>query len=139
MDMPACVQFDFQNSQHIRAGGIELKRRKLTSQYLQLTSFPYLTFTTNSFLQITKDARNKIDIKCGLEFFPILIPYFRKIEINCIILRLIMPDIANTSLILFNVTSLIFIDFCLQYFGETLRINYQVLVLLFFHGKKNSF
>ena len=139
MDMPACVQFDFQNSQHIRAGGIELKRRKLTSQYLQLTSFPYLTFTTNSFLQITKDARNKIDIKCGLKFFPILIPYFRKIEINCIILRLIMPDIANTSLILFNVTSLIFIDFCLQYFGETLRINYQVLVLLFFHGKKNSF
>ena len=40
MDTPACVQFDFQNSQHIRAGGIELKRRKLTSQYLQLTSFP---------------------------------------------------------------------------------------------------
>lgn len=88
---------DFQNSQHIRAGGIELKRRKLTSQYLQLTSFPYFTFTTNSFLQITKDARNKIDIKCGLEFFPILIPHFRKIEINCIILQLIMPDIANTS------------------------------------------
>lgn len=82
--MPACVQFDFQNSQHIRAGGIELKRRKLTSQYLQLTIFPYLTFMTNSFLQITKDARNKIDIKCGLEFFPILIPYYGKHLFNFI-------------------------------------------------------